>query len=126
MKVVEFAFVGFPVEDIQVARRFYEGVLGFSAPNVLSDGSETFAWVEYEVGPHTLALTTARPNWQPSKTGEIGAGLALEVENFEEAIQNLKENGINFIGPGDGPNCRVALFCDPDGNSLAIHKRNPT
>ncbi len=79
MKITEFAFVGHPVESMKRAQKFYEEVLRLPPPKVLGKG-----WFEYEIGPYTLAITTA---WSDNKPPERpSCGLALEVEDFDEAI----------------------------------------
>jgi predicted enzyme related to lactoylglutathione lyase len=101
------------------ARRFYENVLGLKAGST----TETPAgqWVEYELGPHTLALGCA-PAFSPSPDG---CAVALEVENFDDAIAQLRSSGVKFrFEPFTSPVCRMAGIFDPDGNSLIIHKRN--
>jgi predicted enzyme related to lactoylglutathione lyase len=121
MKVIEFAFVGYPVTDLPRARAFYEGVLGFTPASIWGD--ETKGWYEYEVGPHTLAITNMSPDeWKPSNQG---AALALEVDDFEAAVQQMKDNNVTIaMGPFDSPVCRMLLIRDPDGNTICIHKRH--
>jgi predicted enzyme related to lactoylglutathione lyase len=123
MKVTEFAFVGHPVSRLQRARKFYEEVLRFPAPKVI-DGkldSDT-GMLEYEVGPHTLAITTAWTDGKPPE--KPSGGLVLEVEDFQEAIQHIKLHGIEFeLGPFEGSGCFMAVISDPDGNKIGIHKR---
>ena len=120
MKILEFAFVGYPVTDVPRSRAFYENVLGLTPGTVWDDGPK--AWVEYEVGPHTLAITNMDLDaWRPS---DQGAGVALEVDNYEEAIEELQKAGVTFVMPTmDSPVCRMALIADPDGNRICIHKR---
>src|SRR5580692_13183262 len=55
MKVIEFAFVYYPVSDIPKAREFYEKAIGLKPASVWGD--DTQGWFEYEVGPHTLAIS---------------------------------------------------------------------
>lgn len=117
IKVTEIAFTGYPVTDMARARAFYEGTLGLKPTSVFGEG-----WVEYDVGPATLALASME-GWKPSKDGPC---LALEVENFDEAISVLKKAGAKFnLEPMDSPVCKLAVVCDPDGNGLTIHKRKP-
>jgi predicted enzyme related to lactoylglutathione lyase len=121
LKVIEFAFTGYSVTDLSRARAFYECVLNLTPGMVFEDGDK--AWVEYEVGPHTLGITNMNPGWKPSKDG---GGVALEVENFDEAIAALKKEGVTFFWePMETPVCHMALISDPDGNSICIHKRKP-
>ena len=53
--------------------------------------------------------------------------VALEVENFDSAIAELKKAGTKFrIEPMETPVCHMAIAFDPDGNSVCIHKRKTT
>jgi len=115
IKVTEIAFTGYPVTDMARARAFYEGTLGLKPASVFGE-----SWIEYDVGPATLSLASME-GWKPSKDGP---SVALEVENFDEAISVLMAAGVKFnLEPMDSPVCRLAVVCDPDGNALAIHKR---
>ena len=121
LKVIEFAFTGYPVTDMARARAFYETVLNLTPASVFGD--DKASWVEYEVGPHVLAITNMSPDWKP---GKQGAGVALEVEDFDAAIASLKSHGVTFNAePFESPVCHMALIDDPDGNTICIHKRKP-
>lgn len=121
LKVIEFAFTGYPVTDMARARAFYETVLNLTPASVFGD--DKASWVEYEVGPHVLAITNMSPDWKP---GKQGAGVALEVEDFDAAIAALKSHGVTFNAePFESPVCHMALIDDPDGNTICIHKRKP-
>jgi len=101
------------------ARQFYEDMLGLKMTKLFGD--EKTAWVEYDIGANTLAITNGHPNWKPSPGG---ATLALEVEDFAAAVQKLKQGGCTFYaGPVQTPVCNLAVVADPDGNSVMIHKR---
>ena len=119
MKVIEIAFAGYPVTDLKRARQFYEGALGLKPARVFGD--EASAWIEYDVGPATLAISNMAPQWRPSPGG---GSVGLEVEDFPAAIQRLKSGGYSvFVGPTETPVCHMAVVSDPDGNSVTIHKR---
>ena len=112
----EIAFVAYPVTD--VARRFYEGVLGLrpSAPVK----AENVQWIEYEIGAGTLGIGSSA-QWLPS---EHGPSVALEVEDFDAAVATLREHKVPIIiGPMDLPGCQMATVRDPDGNKLTLHHR---
>ena len=85
MKVNNIAFVGIPVTDVRGARKFYEEVLGLAVSDEMMSGK----WIEYTVGDNTLAIANVGEQWKPS---EQGTGAALEVENFDEAIKQLKKS----------------------------------
>jgi predicted enzyme related to lactoylglutathione lyase len=119
MRVIEIAFAGYPVTDLKRARQFYEGALGLKPARTF--GSETEAWIEYDIGPGTLAITNMAPQWKPSAGG---GSVALEVEDFPAAVQQLKTAGYSILlGPFETPVCHMAVVSDPDGNSVTIHKR---
>ena len=119
MKIKEIGFVAIPVTDIKRARSFYEKILGLRPSDEMMGGK----WIEYAVGDDTLAIANMSETWTPS---DQGTGAALEVENFEEAIKNLKDAGVKFTAePSETPCCHIAVVQDPDGNKLMIHKLKP-
>jgi len=121
MKVIEIAFSCYPVTDLKRAKQFYENTLGLKQTTVWGDDNQ--AWIEYDIGPSTLAITNYPSEWKPSPDG---GGVALEVENFDAAIAELKKAGSKFrVEPMESPVCHMAVVFDPDGNSVCIHKRKP-
>jgi predicted enzyme related to lactoylglutathione lyase len=117
--VLEFAFTGYPVTDMARAKSFYEDLLGLKRGMVWEESGR--AWVEYDVGGHTLALANSAPQWKPSSDGPA---IALEVEDFDATVAALRQRGTRFtVEPLDVPTCRLAVILDPDGNSIAIHQR---
>jgi predicted enzyme related to lactoylglutathione lyase len=119
MKINNVAFVGIPVTDIKRAREFYEGVLGLAIAEQMMDGN----WIEYAVGDNTLAIANVGAHWTPS---DQGTSAAMEVENFEQTINELQRQGIRFAAdPFETPCCHMAVVQDPDGNKLIIHKLKP-
>jgi predicted enzyme related to lactoylglutathione lyase len=121
MKVIEIAFSCYPVTDLKRAKQFYENTLGLKQTTVWGD--ENQAWIEYDIGPSTLAITNYPSEWKPSPDG---GGVALEVDNFDSAIAELKKVGAKFrVEPMESPVCHMAVVFDPDGNSVCIHKRKP-
>jgi len=121
MKVIEIAFSCYPVTDLKRAKQFYENTLGLKQTTIWGD--ENQAWIEYDIGPPTLAITNYPSEWKPSPDG---GGVALEVENFDTAIAELKKADAKFrVEPMESPVCHMAVVFDPDGNSVCIHKRKP-
>jgi predicted enzyme related to lactoylglutathione lyase len=119
MKIKALAFVGIPVTDMKRAREFYEGVLGLKVSEEMMSGR----WVEYSLDNNTLAIASVGPEWLPS---DQGTGVALEVEDFDDAIKYLKDRQVPFsTEPYDSPCCHMAIINDPDGNNIVIHKLKP-
>src|SRR3990172_1038824 len=103
LKVTELAFCCYAVTDMPRARQFYEGVLGLKATTVMD--SEHGQWVEYEFGPYALAIGSS-PAFKPSPDGCMAA---LEVEDFDAAIQHLGEGSVKFrVEACETPVCRMA------------------
>jgi predicted enzyme related to lactoylglutathione lyase len=112
-------FVAVPVQDLARADEFYGKTLGLERnPN---SGER---WVEYELGNVTLALVSpeamgpdfeARPHQMP---------IALRVPDVEEARRKLDAAGVKLGGEViDSGVCHIAVFFDPDGNALQLHRR---
>jgi extradiol dioxygenase family protein len=116
IRYTEIAFTAYAVTDMARARRFYEDVLCLKPSRELSEN-----FVEYDLGPGTLVVASAPEQWQPS---EKGTSAALEVEDFQAAVEHLKQKNVPFaIGPMDFPVCRMVGVRDPDGNMIVLHKR---
>lgn len=119
MKIVEIAFIGYPVTDLQRARRFYEGVLGLKESQFFNWGDH--GWVEYDIGVGTLCIGNGLTEWKPSAGG---GSVGLEVEDFDAAMTRIKSHGCPFVlEPVETPVCHMAVVSDPDGNSITIHRR---
>jgi predicted enzyme related to lactoylglutathione lyase len=48
------------------------------------------------------------------------------VEDFDSAVGTLRANNVKIVvEPFESPVCRMMIVADPDGNSIAVHKRHP-
>jgi predicted enzyme related to lactoylglutathione lyase len=120
MKINDIAFIAYAVSNMKNARAFYEGVLGLK-PNSDFDGSKNPNWVEYNIGSGALGIGCAPGMWDPS---EKGASAALEVDDFDAALAEVKQKNIPIVmGPHDFPSCRMVVIADPDKNRITLHKR---
>jgi Predicted enzyme related to lactoylglutathione lyase len=121
VRIKEVAFTGYPVTEMERARAFYEGLLGLKTSAVFEHGGRH--WVEYDVGATTIALSNmSMEQWRPSADGPV---VALEVENFDEAVAALRAGGAKFLLEPMGTGvCSMTVVADPDGNSVMIHRRN--
>ena len=122
LQITAVAFTGYPVTDMPRARRFYEDVLGLKT--TLAFEHEGRSWIEYDIGPHTLAISNmAAEKWKPSSDGP---SIALEVADFDAAIAVLRAAGVTFaLEPMNSGVCHLAVVLDPDGNSVTIHQKAP-
>jgi predicted enzyme related to lactoylglutathione lyase len=111
-------FVTVFVKDFDAATKFYSDVLGL-------ERSTTYGKMpggEFETGNLTLQVMDSSAvgiEFQPSKHP-----IALRVDDVAAARGELEEKGIAFMGDTiDSGVCHMALFEDPDGNTLMLHNR---
>jgi predicted enzyme related to lactoylglutathione lyase len=121
MKILELAFTGYPVTDMGRARAFYEGILKLEPTRIIENSNGH--WIEYDLGHSTFALSNmSKGEWKPSSDGPA---VAFEVDDFDSAVGALQTSNVRFvIEPFESPVCRMTIVSDPDGNSIAIHKRH--
>ena len=109
-----------PARDIDRARRFYEGVLGFTAKDVTAGG------VVYDFGKGTAGFLYSTPNAGTSKASQA----FWEVADIEGEVAELKSRGValeKYDMPGSDESgivtaggARAAWFKDSEGNILAV------
>ena len=111
------AFTMYPVKDMPSARAWYEEVLGLPK----SRNAATSPWVEFDLpGGGCLAITNVSES-EPS--ANAGGTIALEVEDLDALVANLKDKGASVVAEGiEGPGCHMAVVKDPDGNAIILHK----
>jgi predicted enzyme related to lactoylglutathione lyase len=111
--ITDLAFVVYPVTDIARSRAFYEQTLGLKVADTFGD-----AWIEYQVGPSTFAITNNFGFTAPSSS------VAFEVDDLDAQVASLKAAAVPIQGDiGDFPGCRMALITDPDGSTICIHQK---
>jgi catechol 2,3-dioxygenase-like lactoylglutathione lyase family enzyme len=111
------------VSDLERARAFYEGVLGFAEPRTEFDGA-----VLYQSGESALMVYLS----QFAGTNKATAvGYRLGTEAFDDEVARLRAAGVGFItfdmegttwddGVAVMAGGRIVWFADPDGNIFAL------
>jgi predicted enzyme related to lactoylglutathione lyase len=111
-------FVSVPVSDLARAAKFYGETLGLKR----SRGSSE-RWVEFETGNVSLALIPMEMLGRDDFTPNI-APIAIRVPDVAEARRKLEAAGVEFpIDTIDSGVCHIAVFHDPEGNALQLHRR---
>jgi predicted enzyme related to lactoylglutathione lyase len=111
-------FIAVPTRDRERAVRFYGETLGLEKNPHSSE-----RWVEFETGNVTLAIVVPEEIGRPFQPLPFGA-IALRVPDVEAAKAKLEEAGVELDGEvWDSGVCRGAIFSDPDGNGLLLHRR---
>lgn len=115
-----------PVQDLDRARRFYEGCLGLTPGGLKPDGKFV-----YVVGGSTLALFP-----KPGGTKADHTAISFRVADIAASIAALKRAGVvfeNYDFPGLKTVDHVcvlgaekaAWFKDSEGNYLCLHEDLP-
>ena len=113
--VIGLDFVGVPATDAGKLRQFYVETLGLR-PDEHSN---------YEVWAGDTCLAIYEPaqfgmEFAPQKNGAF----ALRVDDVHAKRKELEAKGVEFSGETfDTGVCHMALFTDPDGNDLMLHRR---
>lgn len=110
-------FVAVPTRDAEKAAEFYGDVLGLERSK---QWGEMPAY-EFETGSLTIAVMQMDAFGQEFSPN--AAPLALQVPDVAAAQAALEEQGVQFFDTIDSGVCHMAIFADPDGNSLMLHQR---
>lgn len=115
------------VTDLDLARRFYGGVLG------CAEGRSTASWIDFDFAGHQLSLHLGEP-FKTALTGEVGGqlvpmphfGVVLGLPDWQAMADRLQTAGTAFVlAPqvrfeGEPGEQWTMFFCDPFGNPLEI------
>lgn len=114
--IKNIAFTMYPVTNIARARKFYEQDLGLRVARVFQE-----AWIEYDIGGGTFAITTLAEGVSPS--AESGGGIGFEVDDVDAMVTTLRATGTTVkLEPFSTPICRMAVVLDSEGNALTLHQ----
>jgi catechol 2,3-dioxygenase-like lactoylglutathione lyase family enzyme len=113
-----------PVTDVDRAKEFYVGKLGFTL-DVDSWPTETLRVVQMTPPGSTCSVTIGPVILDPEAPRGPGASLQLVVKDLESARKQLIERGVDVpeiqvLDPRDGG--KFLFFADPDGNNWAIQE----
>ena len=118
MNVTGVDFITVPTQDYEAADRFYGDVLGLAR----SKQWGSMPAREFESGNLTIAVMQSdafgqqfAPHTHP---------IALHVDDVETARSELEAQGVQFVADTlDSGVCHMAIFADPDGNTLMLLHR---
>jgi catechol 2,3-dioxygenase-like lactoylglutathione lyase family enzyme len=111
-------FISVPVTDLERSTRFYADTLG------LPRASTAGGWPEFQLGENISLYLLDPTNIGQVFEGPHTASIALRVPDVDTARKALEEKGVVFEGDTfDTGVCHMAIFRDPDGNSLMLHRR---
>lgn len=112
--------------DFKKSLEFYQGVFGFETKKEQRVGVGSLKKVVYlKLGDTVLELLDVEnPASKPHEQFPVGyRAMAIEVESMDEAIEFLKDKGIEILwGPMDLGDCIRAEIRDPDGNPIELRQ----
>jgi catechol 2,3-dioxygenase-like lactoylglutathione lyase family enzyme len=115
-------FISVPVTDMERAKRFYGETLGL--PEI--EHAEAQSFPEYQLGENVSLYLLQMEGIGRSFEGPHTASIALRVPDVDKAQKELEAKGVVFDfeeSPFDTGVCHMAIFQDPDGNQLMLHRR---
>jgi catechol 2,3-dioxygenase-like lactoylglutathione lyase family enzyme len=113
MQIERVDFINIATRDPERSRAWYREMLDLEQDPNNPD--------ELTLGQTTLTF------WNPEAEGyefsrDIG-GFAVRVPDVDAARAELEAKGVECVGSGDTGACHIAVFLDPDGNAVLLHRR---
>ena len=108
------------VSDLEEAKRFYCGILGFPVK------AETENRLDFaHRGVDFIAFKCEKDATIEDYSNIARSVFVFEVESIEESLQDLRTKGVNFLHdqPAENEFSRYAAFFDPFGNVHEIFER---
>ena len=112
---------GVPVSDVRKAKRFYGEILGFDQVERPEIKGIPGAW--YEVDGTQVHIIGQRNKMAAEGIPGVGAHLAVQGEDLEEAKKVLKRRRVKYMEFTPPPNFGsdpVLFVLDPDGNVVEL------
>jgi len=123
--------IAVPVRDIEEARKFYTGVLGFE------EGRSDSHWIDFNMYGHQYVVHYKPPVQGSEQTGRLHhnpvdghevpvphCGVVLKWEEWEALAEKLRQAEIEFViepyvrFKGQAGEQATLFFLDPSGNAL--------
>ena len=118
MNITGVDFIAVPTRDFEKADEFYGDVLGLER----SKQWGSMPAREFETGSLTVAVMQSDAFGREFKPHE--SPIALHVDDVAAAREELESKGVSFVADTiDSGVCHMAIFSDPDGNTLMLHHR---
>lgn len=102
------------VHDAPAALAFYTDVLGLRERDDRPDFSFGGAWLD--LGAQQVHLL------EIDVPDDIGQHFAIEVADLDDAVQELRDRGIEVTDPSPVGSSRQAFLHDPSGNRIELHQ----
>ena len=110
------------VQNLNICRAFYKDLLELGAPVMDSN-----FWVEFKLGDYASLILEQIITGEPVPEGRGRIAWLCAVNDYNEIIEQLKENGYDPLGEEEEHwGMKTLTFLDPEGNPFTIcdeHKK---
>ena len=116
--------IGVPVSDVDAAKDFYTGRVGFHLDHDVEPGpGMRVVQLTPPGSPCSVVIGRGLPLGEPGAT----KGMQLVVDDIDAARAELAGRGVDIteiqqLGPEGSPGSRFAFFADPDGNGWSVQE----
>ncbi len=121
MRIESLGHVVIKVRDLDVAERFYHGILGIPIQSRSEAQQMTFFTLGHH---HDFAVIAIGAEAAAADTNAVGTHhIAFKVEGMDslrKAKQQLEREGV-VVAPVDHHVTKSLYFSDPDGNALELY-----
>ncbi|MGD1920617.1 MAG: VOC family protein [Pleurocapsa sp.] len=120
MNLKQIEIISIPVNNQQIAKEFYQNILGFE---LLADASfsENMQWIQ--LAPSTTSsVSIALVTWFEEMPPGSVQGLVIGTNKIEKDYQELIDKGITLSPIQDDPWGKSTTFKDPDGNGWVLQQ----
>ena len=114
MRAVGVHHVSVNVNDVPKALAFYVDVLGLTQRDDRPDFGFGGAWLD--LGAQQVHLIEATP------PADIGQHFALEVEDLDAIVHELRGRGVDVTTPAKVGSGRQSFLHDPSGNRIELNE----
>ena len=118
--------LAFPVNDLDVARRFYGQVLG------CPEGRSSDRWIDFNLFGHQIVAHLSEKGAGVRSSNHVDAddvpvphfGIVLPMDEWKTLAERLRSNGVKFViepkirFAGEVGEQATMFFLDPSGNAL--------
>lgn len=126
MKLNKIHHVAIIASNYERSKHFYVNILGLEVIREVYREERDSYKLDLKIGDEQIELFSFKnPPKRPSYPEACGLRhLAFEVDDIEETVEELKENGIEVedIRIDEYTNCRFTFFEDPDGLPLELYE----
>jgi lactoylglutathione lyase len=118
MRITQLNHVALHVEDVERSCEFYRDVL--QLPEIPRPAFD-FPGAWFGIGSEGQQLHLIGEREKPVHSHSRGTHFALRINSSEEVLKDLRQHGVNFLGPRPRPDGATQVFVqDPDGHWIEL------